>query len=59
VVGNAVKVLKIATGEEEEYEKEDKDEAAQSMGQKGGKARLEKLTPEQRREVARKAAAKR
>lgn len=60
VIGNAVKVMKIATGEEEEeYEKEGKDEAAQSMGKKGGKARATKLTPEKRKEIARKAAKKR
>ena len=61
VIGNAVKVMRIATGEdEEEYETDDgKDPAAVSMGKKGGAARAKKLTPEQRSEIARKAAAKR
>lgn len=61
-IGTAVKVMRIATGEEpEEFEKDDegKDKAAQSMGKRGGKARAEKLTPEQRSEIAKKAAAKR
>lgn len=54
-------VARIATGEiEEETDQDDgKDTAAQAMGRKGGKARSEKLTPEQRREIAQKAAAKR
>jgi len=60
VIGNAVRVMQIATGEaEEEYEDDGKDKAAQALGRKGGKARAAKLTPEQRSEIARKAAAKR
>ncbi len=61
VVGAAVMVAKIATGEvEEEYEADDgKDPAARALGKKGGAARAKKLTPEQRKEIARKAAAKR
>jgi len=61
VIGAAVKVAKIATGEEEDdFDKDDgKDKAAQSMGRRGGKARAEKLTAEQRSEIARKAATKR
>ena len=60
MVGNAVKVMRIATGEEEEeYEDDGKDPAAKALGAKGGKARAEKLTPERRSEIARKAAAKR
>ena len=61
VIGNAVKVMKIATGEdEEEFDgKDGKDPAAQAMGRKGGKARASKLTAEERAEIARKAAAKR
>ena len=60
VIGNAVKVMRIATGEEEEeYEDDGKDPAAKALGAKGGKARALKLTPEQRSEIARKAAAKR
>lgn len=61
VVGAAVMVAKIATGEVEEQTEQDdgKDKAAQAMGRKGGKARADRLTPEQRREIARKAAHKR
>lgn len=60
VIGNAVKVMKIATGEEPEDTKDDgKDPAAKAMGKKGGKARAEKLTPEKRSEIARNAAKKR
>jgi len=61
VVANAVKVMKIATGEEEEeYEADDgKDPAAKALGKKGGAARASNLTPEQRSEIAKRAAAKR
>ena len=60
VVGNAVKVMRIATGEEEEEIEDDgKDPAAKALGAKGGRARAMKLTPERRREIARKAAATR
>ena len=57
VIGNAVRVMEIATGQrEEEFEDNRKDPAAQALGAKGGKARAAKLTPEQRREIAKKAA---
>lgn len=58
VIGNAVKVMKIATGEEEEeFETKDgKDKAAQSLGRRGGRARARALTREQREEIARHAA---
>jgi len=61
VVANAVKVMRIATGEEGEDAPpaSAKDEAAAAMGRKGGKARAETMTPERRAEIARKAAAKR
>ena len=60
VIGNAVKVMQIATGEEEEeFEDDGKDPAAKALGARGGRARAKKLTPEQRSEIARKAAAKR
>ena len=36
-----------------------KDKAAQSMGRRGGAARRDKLTPERRADIARKAAATR
>ena len=60
VVGNAVRVMQIATGEaDEELDENGKNKAAQELGRKGGKARAEKLTKEQRADIARKAAAKR
>jgi len=59
VIGAAVKVMKIATGEvEEDIDKPDagKNQAAIELGRKGGKARAEKMTPERRAEIAKKAA---
>jgi hypothetical protein len=60
VIGNAVKVMKIATGEEEEeYTEDGKNKAAQELGKKGGKARAAKLSKKQRSEIAKKAASAR
>jgi len=61
VIGNAVKVMRIATGEEaEDFPADDgKDKAAQSLGRRGGKARAEALSKKRRTEIARTAAAKR
>ncbi len=60
MVGTAITVAKIATGEiEEDIDDDGKNKAAVELGRKGGKARAERLTPEQRTEIARKAAAKR
>jgi len=60
VIGNAVKIAKIATGEiEDEVDEDGKSEAAKSLGSKGGKARAKKLTKKQRAEIAKKAAAAR
>lgn len=63
VIGAAIMVAKIATGEIAESEATEaddgKDPAAKALGAKGGKARAQKLTPEQRAEIAKKAAAKR
>ena len=57
LIGNAVKVMRIATGEEaEEFDDDGKDPAAKALGAKGGKARAAKLSPERRSEIARKAA---
>lgn len=57
VIGNAVKIMKIATGEEEDEKTDDgKDKAAVSMGRRGGKARAEKMTADRRSEIAKKAA---
>ncbi len=60
VIGNAVKVMRIAIGEEEDTVIDDgKDPAAKVLGAKGGKKRAENMTPERRAEIAKKAAAKR
>src|SRR5438477_8631959 len=60
VIGNAVKVMRIATGEEpEDYgpapESEGKDPAAVALGRKGGKARAEGMSSKRRKEIARNA----
>lgn len=61
VIGAAVKVMRIATSEEEDAPppNDGKDPAAVSLGRRGGAARAAAMTPEQRAEIARKAAAKR
>lgn len=60
VIGNAVKVMRIATGEEEDDVVDDgKDPAAKSLGKRGGQARAQALSPKRRADIARKAAAKR
>ena len=58
IIGNAVTIAKIATGETEDelVENEGKDPAAQELGKKGGKARAAKMSSEQRIEIAKKAA---
>lgn len=57
VIGAAVMVGRIATGEIDDTPEDDgKDKAAQAMGRKGGKARAASMTPEQRAEIARRAA---
>ena len=58
VIGNAVKVMRIATGEETEALDSAKSAAAE-LGSRGGKARAQRMTPERRAEIARKAAATR
>jgi hypothetical protein len=60
VISNAVKVMRIATGEEEDTVINDgKDPAAKALGAKGGRKRAENMTPERRAEIAKAAAAKR
>ena len=60
VIGRAVMVAKIATGELEDVAPSDgKNKAAQELGRLGGKARAEKLDKTRRSEIAKKAAAKR
>lgn len=61
VIGNAVRVMRIATGEEAETPPADdgKNKAAQELGRAGGKKRAESMSPERRAEIAKKAADKR
>lgn len=60
VIGNAVHIAKIATGEIEDTTSDNsKDKAAQALGKKGGKARAESMTPERRAEIAKVAATRR
>jgi hypothetical protein len=54
VIGNAVHVMRIATGEIEE--KPAPKSAAAELGSKGGKARAGKMTASQRSATAKKAA---
>lgn len=58
VIGAAVQVARIATGEEEDT-RETIASAAAEMGRKGGRARADGMTPEQRADIARRAARKR
>ena len=58
VIGNAVHVMKIPTGEIEETTPEPKSAAAE-LGSRGGKARAERMSPDRRAEIARKSAEKR
>jgi hypothetical protein len=57
VIGNAVKVARLATGEETEELAPISPGAA--LGKLGGQARARNMTPERRAEQAKKAAAKR
>ena len=58
IIGAAIKVAKIATGEvEEDTEADDgKSKAAVELGRKGGKARAKSMSAERRKEIALKAA---
>lgn len=58
VIGAAVMVARIATGEVEDTGLKGKEYASKG-GKKGGKARAKTLTPEQRSEIASLAAAAR
>jgi hypothetical protein len=56
-VQNAIRIAKIPNGDiEEDMGDSGKDKAAPSLGRRGGTARREKLSPERRAEIARKAA---
>jgi hypothetical protein len=60
VIGAAVMIGKIATGEIEDLTTDDgKNAAAVALGRMGGKARAEGMTANRRKEIAKKAAAKR
>jgi hypothetical protein len=54
VIGNAVRVMQIATGEIEEVPREKSPAAA--LGSKGGKARADKLSSKKRSQIAKVAA---
>jgi len=56
VIGNAVRVMQIATGEIEETLRDPALEHSRQGGLKGGKARAAKLSKKRRSEIARKAA---
>jgi hypothetical protein len=58
VIGNAVHVMRLATGEiEESFPADDgKNKAAQELGRMGGKARAAKLSSAKRAKIAKKAA---
>ena len=53
VIGNAVHVMRIATGQEAESAAPS---SAATLGKKGGAARAEKLSAERRSEIAKAAA---
>jgi hypothetical protein len=60
VIGNAIHVMRIATGQITDDvptpEEDGKDPAAVALGRKGGKARAEGMSAKRRKEIARKAA---
>ena len=57
VIGNAVHVMRVLTGEIEDTVPDDgKDPAAKALGKKGGAARAKNMTPERRAQIAKKAA---
>lgn len=58
VIGAAVKVMRIATGDEPD-DREATASAAAQLGKLGGMARAKSLTRERKTQIARKAAAKR
>jgi hypothetical protein len=59
VIGNAVHVMRIATGEIQDNPLEPGKEYARKGGLKGGPARAKSLSAKKRREIAKKAAQKR
>ena len=60
VIGAAVRVMRIATGEVTETLTEDgKNKAAVELGRKGGLARADAISARRRREIAKQGASKR
>ena len=60
VIGAAVKVMQIATGEVvEDIDSDSKNRAAVELGRLGGQARAKKLSKKKRSDIAKKAAAAR
>ena len=61
VIGNAIRVMQIATGQIEEAAlvEDGKNKAAAELGRMGGRARAAKLSEAARSEIAREAAKKR
>ncbi len=56
VIGTAVHVMRIATGEIEDTQRDPAKEYMRQGGLKGGKARARKLSPTKRKQIAKKAA---
>jgi hypothetical protein len=60
MIGNAVKVMRIATGEiTEELTDDGKSKAAVELGRKGGLARAKSVPAKRRKQIGEKAAATR
>lgn len=59
VIGAAVHVMRIATGEIEDTKADPGKEYARKGGRKGGRERAKSLSPKRRREIAQAAARKR
>jgi len=57
VIGNAVHVMRIATGEITEKPSDGKNQAAVELGRKGGLARAKSISKKRRIEIARQGAA--
>jgi predicted Zn-dependent protease len=56
VIGNAVHVMRIATGQVADTKRNSKTEASRKGGLKGGKSRAVKLSQNKRKAIAKKAA---
>jgi len=56
VIGNAVLIGRIATGEVEDTKRDPGTEANRKGGLKGGKARAKALSPKKRADIAKRAA---